>query len=70
LANLGWISIPAVSGRLLDVRCRDDEFKGGFVRFFANEVRIGDAVLLRTRISKIHALGMVASECMLRMKRP
>jgi hypothetical protein len=42
----------------------DDEFEGGFVRRFANEVQIGDVFLLRTGISKICAVGIVASEYM------
>jgi len=42
----------------------DDEFEGGFVRRFANEVEIGDVFLLRTGISKICAVGIVASEYM------
>ena len=42
---------------------RDDkEFEGGFVRRFASEVKIGDVFLLRTSISKIAAIGLVASE--------
>lgn len=40
----------------------DDEFEGGFVRRFASEVQIGDVFLLRTGISKICAVGMVASK--------
>lgn len=40
----------------------DDEFEGGFVRRFANEVQIGDVFLLRTGISSICAVGIVASE--------
>lgn len=40
----------------------DDEFEGGFVRRFAMELQIGDVVLLRTGISKIRAIGIVASE--------
>ena len=39
----------------------DNEFDGGFVRRFASEVRIGDVILLRTGISKIAAVGVVAS---------
>ncbi len=41
---------------------RDDEFEGGFVRRFASEVQVGDAFLLRTGISKISAVGIVASD--------
>jgi hypothetical protein len=40
----------------------DDEFEGGFVRRFASEVQIGDVFLLRTGISSICAVGIVASE--------
>ena len=39
----------------------DNEFDGGFVRRFASGVRIGDVILLRTGISKIAAVGLVAS---------
>ncbi|MDQ7828228.1 MAG: hypothetical protein QN119_08435 [Armatimonadota bacterium] len=40
----------------------DDEFEGGFVRRFASEVQIGDVFLLRTGISRICAVGIVASD--------
>jgi hypothetical protein len=40
----------------------DDEFEGGFVRRFASEVQVGDVFLLRTGISRICAVGIVASE--------
>jgi len=40
----------------------DEEFEGGFVRRFASEVKIGDVFLLRTSISKIAAIGLVASD--------
>jgi hypothetical protein len=40
----------------------DDEFEGGFVRRFASEVQVGDVFLLRTGISTICAVGIVASE--------
>lgn len=40
----------------------DDEFEGWFVRRFATELQIGDVLLLRTGISKIRAVGIVASE--------
>jgi hypothetical protein len=40
----------------------DDEFEGWFVRRFATELEIGDVLLLRTGISKIRAVGIVASE--------
>jgi len=42
---------------------RDDgEFEGAFVRRFASEPRVGDAILLRSGLSKIRAMGLVASE--------
>jgi hypothetical protein len=40
----------------------DDEFEGGFVRRFAGEAREGDVILLRTGISKIRAIGVMASD--------
>ena len=40
----------------------DSAFEGNFVRRFASEVQIGDVVLLRTSISKIRAIGIVASD--------
>jgi len=40
----------------------DDEYEGGFVRRFASEVQVGDVFLLRTGISRICAVGIVASE--------
>ncbi len=40
----------------------DSEFEGGFIRRWANEIQIGDAILLRSGISKIRAVGIVASE--------
>jgi len=40
----------------------DNEFEGGFVRRFAEEVQTGDIVLLRTGISTVRAVGIVASE--------
>jgi len=42
----------------------DDELEGGFVRRFASEIKIGDVVLMRTGISGIIAVGIVASEYM------
>lgn len=42
----------------------DDEFEGGFVRRFANEMQTGDVVLLRTGITTIAAVGLVASDYM------
>ena len=42
---------------------RDDtEFEGGFIRRFVTEVQVGDVFLLRTGISKIAAVGLVASD--------
>ncbi len=48
---------------------RDDEdfadnqgTAGGFVRRFASEPQVGDIVLLRTGLSRIQAVGLVASE--------
>ena len=40
----------------------DEEFEGGFVRRFAAELRTGDALLLRTGLSTIRAVGLVACE--------
>ena len=40
----------------------DEEFDGGFVRRFATELRTNDVLLLRTGISTIRAIGLVASE--------
>lgn len=40
----------------------DEEFEGGFVRRFADELCEGDVLLLRTGISTIRAVGLVASE--------
>ena len=40
----------------------DFEFEGGFVRRFASEVQARDVFLLRTGISKVRAVGIVASE--------
>ncbi len=42
---------------------RDDaEFEGGVVRRFATEAQIGDVVLLRTGLSTIRAVGLIASD--------
>src|SRR6516225_9415342 len=42
---------------------RDDgEFEGGFVRRFANELAVGDVLLLRNGITTIAAVGLVATE--------
>ena len=40
----------------------DDEFEGGFVRRFAAELHVGDVLLLRSGLSTIRAVGLVASE--------
>ncbi len=40
----------------------DEDFDGSFVRRFASEVSIGDVVLLRTGLSKIRAVGVVAGD--------
>lgn len=40
----------------------DNEFEGGFVRRFADEVAVGDVFMLRTGIATISAVGIVASE--------
>jgi len=42
----------------------DDEFEGGFVRRFSNEIQIGDLVLLRTGMATIAAVGVIASDYM------
>ena len=39
-----------------------EEFEGGFVRRFAAELRTGDVLLLRTGLSTIRAVGLVASD--------
>jgi hypothetical protein len=52
---------PGDAGEWKSVR-KDEEFNGGFVRRFASEVKIGDVFLLRTSISKIAAIGLVASD--------
>jgi hypothetical protein len=40
----------------------DEDFEGSFVRRFATEPEVGDVFLLRTGISKIRAVGLVASD--------
>ena len=40
----------------------DEEFEGGFVRRFATELQVGDVLLLRSGLSTILAVGLVASE--------
>jgi hypothetical protein len=40
----------------------DDEFGGSSVRSFASDVKIGDIFLLRVGVSKIYAIGVVASD--------
>ena len=58
--GLGLIG-PGDPGRWTPDR-DDDEFDGGFVRRFSSEVRVDDVFLLRTGISSIRAIGLVASE--------
>ena len=52
---------PGDAGSWLSERS-DQEFGGGFVRRFAVELQTGDVLLLRTGISTICAVGLVASE--------
>lgn len=52
---------PGDAGRWCSERS-DEEFEGGFVRRFAVELREGDVLLLRTGLSTIRAVGLVASE--------
>jgi hypothetical protein len=40
----------------------DNEFEGSFVRRFASEIAAGDVVLLRTGLSTIAAVGLVAGD--------
>lgn len=40
----------------------DEDYEGSFVRRFASEVAAGDIVLLRTGLSKVRAVGVVAGE--------
>ena len=40
----------------------DEDFDGSFVRRFACEMKVGDVVLLRTGLSKIRAVGVVAGD--------
>ena len=40
----------------------DEEFEGGFVRRFAAELGVGDVLLLRTGLSTLRAVGLVASD--------
>lgn len=40
----------------------DTDFEGSYVRRFASEVKVGDAMVLRTGTSRIQALGLVASD--------
>jgi hypothetical protein len=40
----------------------DEEFDGGFVRWFASQMEVGDVVVLRTGIATIAAVGIVASD--------
>ena len=52
---------PGDAGRWRSDRS-DEEFAGGFVRRFAAELSSGDVLLLRTGVSAIRAVGLVASE--------
>jgi len=40
----------------------DEEFEGGYVRRFASEVTVGDAIVLRRGVASILAIGLVESE--------
>ncbi len=40
----------------------DEEFSGGYVRRFSTEIQLGDVFLLRSGISSIRSVGLVASE--------
>ncbi len=40
----------------------DEDYDGSFVRRFASEMKVGDVVLLRTGLSKIRAVGLVAGD--------
>jgi len=40
----------------------DEDYGGSFVRRFASEMKVGDVVLLRTGLSKIRAVGLVAGD--------
>ena len=52
---------PGDAGRWAAERS-DEEFEGGFIRRFADEAQIGDIFVLRKGLSKIAAVGIVASE--------
>jgi hypothetical protein len=52
---------PGDAGRWTAER-PDEEFEGSFIRRFAGEVQVGDVFLLRTGLSKISAVGLVASD--------
>lgn len=52
---------PGDAGRWVPSR-NDDEFGGAYVRRFASQVNVGDIFLLRTGLSRISAVGLVASE--------
>lgn len=41
---------------------QDDAFEGSYVRRFASEVTIGDAIVLRRGVANIVAIGLVASD--------
>src|SRR4051812_20840135 len=52
---------PGDAGRWTAER-PDEEFEGSFIRRFADEAQTGDMVLLRTGLSKISAVGLIASD--------
>lgn len=54
---------PGDSGPWHDYRT-EAEFDGNFIRRFASEMKIGDAILLRVGLSTIKAIGIVASNYM------
>ncbi len=45
-----------------DAERSDEDYDGSFVRRFASEMQVGDVVLLRTGLSRIRAVGLVAGE--------
>ncbi len=40
----------------------DEDYGGSFIRRFASDVKIGDLLLLRTGVSNVKAIGLVASD--------
>lgn len=52
---------PGDAGPWTPVR-GDGEFEGGFVRRFASELAVGDVLLLRTGITTIASVGLVAGD--------